>query len=175
MGLSYPFSLSFSKVGEWDDFPWIRPSDFIKTLGLTGDLHRILGGHRNLREAAPLLQEFWKRWRVVQPLHSIFKLNLPLQQCVPLYVHEDEGVTYKKQGVLILSLQAPFGRGGNHATKLEQNQVLPHKLLGLGIPLNFIDTGLQSRLLSVVAPKDRVSLPTSCLGKRWIPQSTFCF
>ena len=44
---------------------------------------------------------------------------------------------------------------GNHATKLEQNQVLPHNLLGLGIPLNFIDTGLQSRLLSVLAPKDR--------------------
>ena len=72
---------------------------------------------------------------------------------MPVYVHGDEGVTFRKQGVLVAGIQSPFGRGGNNATVLQENEA-PTNLTVVGIPLNFMQTALQTRLLCLLAPRD---------------------
>lgn len=154
LGVRYPVEFSYNDVGSYPKFPWIRPSSFIKALSETGDLSRLLGGHQKLCDAEPLIVEFWSRHRKTQPHHGIYKKfnNQQLKQCIPIYIHGDEGVTYKRSGVLILSLQTPWGKGSGNATAV--NDVPPSDLENIGIPLNFLQTTLQTRLLALLAPKD---------------------
>ena len=75
-------------------------------------------------------------------------------QCIPLYLHGDEGTTYKRQGVLIVSWQSPLGYGSSRR---------PHHMavnladMGeAGLPLNFLKSGTFTRMLTIITPKDWV-------------------
>ena len=77
-----------------------------------------------------------------------------MEECVPLYLHGDEGVTYKRGGVLILSFQSPLGFG---TSKGDKDLSLNLQDLGeAGLPLNFNKSGMYTRMLMVVCPEELV-------------------
>lgn len=155
-GLRYPAAMTYARVGEHEKYPYIRPSDFIKAMASSGDLGRLLADKASMSEAGPLLVEFWSRYRKMCPEHALFKSCVPLDRAVPLYLHGDEGTTYKKSAVLLISFQSAMGHGSSRRSieaALTEHEL---DLQRAGIPVNFLRTGLRSRFLCAMAPKDRV-------------------
>lgn len=150
-------------------FPWIKPSNFIKALGKHSDLGMLLGGRRTLVEAKGMLDLFWQRYQDLFPQHQLFADvqagKKELSKCIPIFVHGDEGVHYKKSGVLVLSIQGVVGTGSKKRspTEVAKNQY-PSELHEL--PLNFLRPGTETRLLSIVCPK-------VCVGENLLFFSVF--
>lgn len=152
----YPVEISIEESPPLSNFPWIRPSNFLKAMSKMNDLSHLLGGH-SLQEARGMLLSFWAKYRALFPQHQLWaeveSHRKTLDRCLPIFLHGDEGVTYKKGGVLVLSMQGAFGHGSRaseRAKRLEEN----YRALSDGIPLNFLRTGFQTRLLICVCPKD---------------------
>lgn len=122
-------------------------------MALCGDLCKLLGPKSSMKSAGPLLTTFWSRYKAAHPQHQLFKQSIPLERAVPLFLHGDEGETYKKSGVLIVSFQSCLGLGSlrtpDSARQVEDEAFLEKA----GIPVNFLKTGLQSRYLCGVVPK----------------------
>ena len=78
-------------------------------------------------------------------------------QCLPLYIHGDEGVTYKKQGVLILSWQSPLGYGTSRRPR--EMSITLEAMGESGLPMNFLKSGMYSKMLTIVCQKDRGQNP----------------
>ena len=150
-GLRYEVGLTYSQAGAIPDFPWIRPSDYLKSLVRTGDFTKLLGGH-SLESSKTTLHTFWTRYKDQFPAHEVFSdpvKSANLHRCVPVYVHGDEGTTYKKKGVLVIAFQSPIGHGSRHSPNQR-----PETLNDAGIPMNLLRTSLQSRFLTAICPKD---------------------
>lgn len=152
--LLYPVPVTTESESPLSGFPWVQPSDFLKTMAEFNDLSHILGGFSNISEASQLLDTFWDRYRKVYPDFELFKdlRGRSLSQCIPLYIHGDEGVTYKRHGVLIMSFQSPLGFG---TSKRPQEMSLNLQNMGeAGLPMNFLKCGMYTRMLMVCCPKD---------------------
>ena len=156
--MSYPVPLSYSPIGEHPNFPWIRPSQMLKTMSSNGDFHYLLGGLPTMAVAKKVLNEFWERFEKIYPFHGIFRKiresdgRISASQILPLIVHGDEGTTYKKQGMLVIQFSGAFGYGTSKS-KGQEGWYLDLK--SSGIPLNLVKTAMQTRFLSFVCPKDR--------------------
>ena len=147
------------------DFPWIKPSDFLRSLHKTNDLGHLLGGH-SLKEAKPVLLNFWGKYKAAYPKHQLWDhiaaTGKDISKCIPLFLHGDEGTSFKKGGILILSFQGAIGFGSSQRAKELENNL---RSLGEGIPINFLKTGFQTRMLTCVCPKDRGSF-SACLKSK---------
>ncbi|CAK9051341.1 Uncharacterized protein SCF082_LOCUS28193, partial [Durusdinium trenchii] len=109
---------------------------------------------RRLADAGPSLLEFWKRYKRLYPNHEVFKLvaenALKLEECVPCYMHGDEGTTYKKDGCLCLSFHCAMGRG----TISNKMGPITHEVLD-DPHLNFVGHAFETRfLLSAMLRED---------------------
>lgn len=157
----YPVEIAIMESAPLTGYPWIRPSDLLQSMGRMNDLSRLLGGVRAVSEAEGVLTAFWKRYRDICPSHQLWmdidSGRKKVSQCLPCYIHGDEGTTYRKSGVLILSWQSAFGLG---CTKRDEEVAKRATEAGESIPLNFVQTGLQTRLLSIVCPKEWLSVKT---------------
>ena len=76
-------------------------------------LQLLLGG---VRFGGPLvgllLESFWKMHRVAHGDHWVFQQHGEcLRQCVPYYLHLDEGTGLRKSAVLVINMQACWGQG----------------------------------------------------------------
>lgn len=148
--------MTVEETAPLEGFPWVKPSDFIKTMYRMNDLHHFLGGH-SLSEATPILRTFWERYRSIHPRHQLWsqvdKGEKDITKCIPLYLHGDEGTSFKRGGILFLSLQGAIGYGTS-----KRAQELEEKLRSMndGIPLNLLKTGLQTRVMICNCPKDSV-------------------
>ena len=123
----------------------------------TGDLGRLLSGNKTLMDAKPLLMEFWRRYQQVYPQHELFGpkgAHLPRERCVPVFIHGDEGTTYKKSAVLLISFQPVIGFGSQRRSIQAALTDFEKDMEKAGIPVNFLRTGFQSRFLCAIAPKD---------------------
>ena len=150
-GLRFEVQMSYDTIGEITDFPWLRPSSYLKALVRNNEFHRLLGGH-SLEKSEITLKTFWHRYKKQFPSHMLFQDSVKsasLQNCIPLYVHGDEGTTYKKKGVLVIGFQSPIGYGSRHAPNQR-----PESVSEAGIPINLIKTSLQNRFLTAICPKD---------------------
>lgn len=83
-----------------------------------GQLHRLLGFGKEfdtLEKCGDLLEKFWNKYRPLHPTHEFYKLvddgSLSQRVSVPVYMHGDEGTTYKKDGCLVLSVHSAIGAG----------------------------------------------------------------
>ncbi len=155
-GLVYDVPITKVETKPLMQFPWLRPRDFLYTMYSQNDLHHILGGCSSLKQAGPVLEVFWARFKKICPGFQLFQQidrgEKQIQQCVPLYVHGDEGTWFKKGGVLILSFQSPLGYG---TSKRDYDMSMNLKNLGeSGLPLNFLKAGMYTRMLMLVCPKD---------------------
>lgn len=154
--LLYPVPTTVETEQPLQDFPWIKPGDFLQTMAKQHDLSHILGGFGSMAEAESMLVTFWTRYQQVFPNFEVFNFinsgQRSMQQCVPLYLHGDEGVTFKKRGVLFLSFQSPMGFG---TSKRAQELSLNLQNIGeSGLPLNFLKCGMYTRMLMVCCKKD---------------------
>ena len=132
-------------------FTWLRPSKLLRAMYRNNDIHRLLGGH-SLAEAKGMLLDFWAKYRALFPRHQLFSdtgPSRPLHRCIPVFIHGDEGVHYRKSGLLVLSFQGVIGYGSSKRSKEVKEKPC-------SIPINFIRTGFQSRMLVLVCPKECV-------------------
>ena len=62
-----------------------------------------------------VLQEFWNRFRGLDPNHPVFTLEqngiLSLDRLVPYYTHSDEGRTFRDGALWVLNTHGVLGRG----------------------------------------------------------------
>lgn len=114
-------------------------------------MSKVLGG-QTLDEAQGMLEDFWNKFRCLYPNHQIFAdPTKPLAKCIPLMLHGDEGVHFKKNGLLVLHMQGIIGHGcSKRGVELD------------GIPINFLRSGFHTRLLILVCPKDTLGVTYSC-------------
>ena len=117
-GLRWHVELSHGPVGDVPDYPFVKVETLVKALDRSGKLYKFLGLGENvnkLSEARDYLKVFWQRFEVVYGSHEVFRLAregvLQLSDCVPCFIHGDEGTTYKKDGCLVVSVHSPLGRG----------------------------------------------------------------
>ena len=173
----YPVEIAIVESAPLSGYPWIRPSDLLQSMARMNDLSRLLGGMQTVSEAEGVLTAFWKRYRDIFPAHQLWKDvgsgRKKVSQCLPCYIHGDEGTTYRKCGVLILSWQSAFGMG---CSKRDKEVAKRATEVGASIPLNFIQTGLQTRLLSMVCPKEwrSAKTPGSCHVDKFHPEQRDC-
>ena len=160
-GQVYPVELSFDTVGDYVSFPWIRPSVLIKSMCSTSDISLLLGGAPTFGEAKQALQLFWSRFQSIYPNHGVFRRiqesrgAISTSHLLPILVHGDEGTTYKRNGMLVLQFSGALGQGTRKsATPNEWYK----DLASYGIPMNLVRTALQTRLLTLLCPKDGVGM-----------------
>ena len=156
----YPVELSIEETAPLKGFPWLKPTAFLKAMGKMNDISHLLGV-KSLDGAKDMLIEFWGSYRAICPRHELFQLidageRVP-ERCIPIFVHGDEGVTYKKNGVLVLSFQGIIGFGTSKTSnsgKRKRGNDAREGTIAEGIPLNFLATGFQTRFASIICPKD---------------------
>ena len=150
----YPLDIAVEQEPPLTEFPWLKPSAFLATMSKTNDLHHLLGG-LSLEDAKPKLLDFWCKYRQLFPAHDLWEHAdsgaKPLHRCLPLYLHGDEGVTYRKDGLLVLSFQGVWGHGSSKSVARPPET---YRANSTGIPLNFLQTGFQTRMLICVCPKE---------------------
>ena len=118
-------------------FPYIRFSTWVKYLLDTGRLTRQLCACQNLESMQAKLEEFWKRYQSVYPTHQLFTMKeagVDLSLVIPVFSHTDEGRSYKKQALWLLSTHGALGRGTRGFLRKKKDK-LSLKRCGLG--LNF--------------------------------------
>ena len=162
-GFFYPVEISVESNPPLQDFKWIKPSSFIKALHRSNDLSHLLGG-LSWKDSRSTLLDFWNKYKLAFPQHQLWDEvrsgRKDITQCLPIFLHGDEGTSFKRGGILILSIQGAFGTGTSKSNKLAEQNL---QAMGENIPLNFLGSGLQTRLLICACPKDRISMPKICV------------
>ena len=113
--------ISFGTVGHDRKYPYIKAASVVKSLERHGKLSRLLGfehlgpEYNYLAACGDLLEDFWRKHRPLHDTHEVFARAdagaIRLRNSVPVYLHGDEGTTYKKDGCLVLSIHTPLGAG----------------------------------------------------------------
>lgn len=117
-GLQFDIEMSYGRVGKHVNFPFIKPSSWVHELDKKGLLHLLIGlgpDYSTPDKAEPFLLDFWQKYRLCHGGHQVFDLEraggVNLGRCVPCYLHGDEGITYKRDGALVVSFHSPIGHG----------------------------------------------------------------
>ena len=117
-GLRLDVELSYGRVGSDRKFPYFKVQSIVKTLENRGQLYRLLGfgkQYDTLSKCATMLKAFWCKYRILHGSHQVFDFadsrGWKLSECLPVYLHGDEGTTYKKDGCLVLSFHSSIGIG----------------------------------------------------------------
>ena len=136
--LTIPIQPKFLNLGEGElaHFPYIPLTDWVTYLLDVGMAAETLCGTSEA-EMPGLLTEYWLRYKAIHPQHAIFRMNFDMSQCVPMYSHIDEGRTYKKGGILILSCHGALGRGTRNYRLRIGRMVRKQTLKQTGMPLNY--------------------------------------
>ena len=130
------------------DFPFIRISTWARYLLDTGRLSRQLCGIKSFEQMGPTLLEFWQRYRTLHPTHELFGWSdaglVDLSKAIPFFSHTDEGRTYKKQALLVISVHGAIGRG-TRAYLGKKKHLVPLRRRGMG--LNYAGLPLASQFI----------------------------
>ena len=83
----------------------------------------LLGGCRinEVQKWKGIFREFWELYRGTNPDHVVFSSNLPLECCVPYFLHGDEGKTLRSRSMMIESFQPVISRNGPLTTNESGN------------------------------------------------------
>ena len=114
-GLAFPVPVSElvfrPESGETVLLPYIRPTDYFKTL-LKHCPKLLLGGHEPGIAARRELSDFWSRYEVVQSSHAVFQKpewRSKAAWTIPYSIHGDGGRTAKKQALELVSVEPTLG------------------------------------------------------------------
>ena len=151
-GLRLDVKLSSGTVGNDRAFPYIKAESLVQSLERNGKLYKLLGFGKELDTLAKCggqLEAFWTKFRVLHPTHEFFKLvdagTLSPRCSVPIYLHGDEGTTYKKDGCLVLSIHSGIGAGTLLSQKL--GSVREHAGARHEPKLNFAGHAFETRFM----------------------------
>ena len=109
--LSLPVPLKPLDHESLEGYPRLRPLDFLQYMKDSGNLHRLLGG-RQVSNARPFLEAFWKAYEVCHPDFSLYlQEGVDYGTCIPIYVHADGGRGYKKSEFMVFNWSAALGSG----------------------------------------------------------------
>ena len=148
-GHSCPVEVHTVDLGDTElkHFPFIRFSVWLQYLGLTR-IMRQLCGVCSFRRLTSVLDEFWRRFRAINPYHQIFEMSdagtIDLKVTIPYYSHSDEGRSYKKEALWIFSVHGAIGRGTrNYLKKGKQRSPIRRNQMGM----NFVGSTLGSQFM----------------------------
>ena len=113
-GCKLDVPLDFVDLPTQKAVPYVKMSNWIQFLGQTERLHYLVGtSNGKLRQE--LCKEFWHRWSCIRPNHPIFCMarenKLRLEDCIPILHHGDEGRTYRRMPIMIISSHGLLGKG----------------------------------------------------------------
>lgn len=151
-GLALPLEVSWHRINDSLRLPYIKPSTFAAYLGSSGLISK-LAGDLPLDELEDSLLHFWRNFSKQFPSHEVFgatgSSSIPLRRTFPCLIHGDEGRHYKKQGIMVVSMQGCIGKGSAPFHKKVFNIWSKKKTLGLNIGGH----SFCSRLLLLAIPK----------------------
>ncbi|CAE7297215.1 unnamed protein product [Symbiodinium microadriaticum] len=148
-GLSLAVKVTKSAIGSEPEYPWIKPSDFIRYMDESKRLDLLLGDYKSLEDLGPVLKTFWSRFQKMSPNHDVFKQSkagkIDLSRSLPYYIHADEGRTLKKKAIFLLQWQVAFGKGVGQRLSAEEVQ---QKVKDLKLRPNFNGHAYTTRFLA---------------------------
>ena len=119
-------------------FPYFKFLKWVEYLLNTGRLARQLCACDSLESMRVKLKTFWDRYETILPTHKIFEMKekgeIDLGLVIPVYSHTDEGRSYKKQPLWLLSTHGALGRGSKGYLKKKKDKI---SLKRCGLGLNF--------------------------------------
>ena len=145
-GLRLDVELAYAHVGSQRDHPYIPVASWIQALDKANRLGHLVGC--STKELPEHLTSYWSKFKQIHGNHQVFEQQLPLDRCLPVYLHGDEGTTMKKDGALVISFQTALGRG---TSKNKVGNVIGNNAEQ---KLNFIGHAYESRFLIVAALKE---------------------
>ena len=137
--LSAPLTVRTVNIGPGplQKFPYLDFSDWVRYL-LDNNWLGQLCGTDDIGTMNTLLEEFWARYRLVEPDYELWELadagKLDLKFTLPIYSHSDEGRTLKKKAFWILSCHGALGTG---TAKHVKNVPTPEHIQDDEMRLNF--------------------------------------
>ena len=111
--LSLPIDLTPLSGDLLEGYPRLKPLHFLEYMAANGYLNRLLGG-KQVAEARPMLEEFWRRFEVYHPDFGLFLVDDPdveLGLCIPVFAHADGGRGYKKSEFMVFNWSSVCGSG----------------------------------------------------------------
>ena len=162
-GCSIPVPLEYVDLPSQKDVPFIRLSSWVSYLGRSQRLHYLTGtADAKLRKA--LCLEFWRRYERIRPGHPIFKLaregGVRLETAIPVLHHGDEGRSYRKTPVMVVSTHGMLGRGCRQA-KLQAG--LPIKETAMD--MNFVGSTVTTHFIFAALPASLYKTHPEALDK----------
>ena len=90
--------------------PILKATDFVRCIDKYGFWDKLFG-ENSLSQGERMCSDFWVKYRKLHPDFQLFGRGLPLQRCLPILLHGDEGTHYKKGAVMICQWQSVIGTG----------------------------------------------------------------
>ena len=151
-GCTLPVPMEFVDLSTQKSVPYIKMSHWISFLGSTERLH-YLTGVKSGAERRNLCREFWSRVEHLHPDLPLFSLaregKLVLEDTVPLLHHGDEGRTYRKSPIMILSTHGALGKGCSQSESLKNP---PKSLKEDPLKLNFLGSTVTTHYIFAALP-----------------------
>ena len=145
---------SYGHIGRDRSFPYLPIGSWLQALDKFGKLPDLIGCRGDFSSH---LESFWAKYKRFHPTHQVYESGINLGQALPIYIHGDEGTTYKKDGALVISWQCPFGKG---TSKHKMGDVLDEDAQFL----NYVGHAFETRFLIIAALKDIMSTTNFILG-----------
>lgn len=145
--LTLPIPMANFQCGD-EKLPFLPGSGWIKFLASRNLWHVLSGLERpDPPRCEAIWREFWKRYKLLCPSHSVFQRRLPLHRTVGLILHGDEGRSRRKTAILVVSLHSAVGFGIRPAN--ERSKVDDY----VTMRLNYMRNTWTTRYLLGVLPK----------------------
>ena len=117
-GLSCPLPIDYVDLGSGKKHEIFRVEALLRALSLHDKLPLLIGHVGNLS----LVDEYWKRVKVVNPRHPIFAVHAGREKYViPCFLHCDEGRTLKKSAIMVCNIQPVLG--GNRQPEYDPKEM----------------------------------------------------
>lgn len=119
--LSLPVDLSPISGGLLDQYPRLKPIDFLEYMRESGRLNRLLGG-KQVAGARQQLEQFWKNYELCHPDFGLFfEESVDYGLCIPVFAHADGGRGYKKSEFMVFNWSSVIGSGTGQANKKDHS------------------------------------------------------
>ena len=148
----YPVEVTTEVSPPLTSFPWIKPSNFLGAMSKMNDLDHLLGG-LSLKESRGRLVKFLGEIPTAVPTASAVATSWFWSERNSI-LHTSP-TAWRRRSHLQEEWTISFEFSGSYWTWMWQGVVHDNlRAQSDGVPLNFLRTGFQTRLLICVCPKD---------------------
>ena len=96
-------------------------SDWAKFLLSKNLWHHLAGlSEADDQRCGDIWEEYWRRFRVINPNHDVFKSKCDLRRTCALIIHGDEGRSQKKAPIMVIAAHSILGYGISSAKKRQE-------------------------------------------------------